>query len=250
MKCRHMFSLQGSWRWGPFTNPDNLIRETDARDPRAGLLLGITEGDSTHKDKWEGGLDGFTTAVTRSETDSRLESKQERETEFYDGWRLYQRVTGGMCLVFSECTFWPLPTGRAIPLLKIEALTKWDTYHLAKWRGEKTWQYMRLEKCPNPTYWIKLVHVILDELCLMFSEHSGKVLSKLRTILFIEYIFNVVKAICNKPWALICLNGCSINVSSKRYHTIHTLHCQKYWHPLLMKGLTTLVISMSTNLYV
>ncbi len=184
MKCRHMFSLQGSWRWGPFTNPDNLIRETDARDPRAGLLLGITEGDSTHKDKWEGGLDGldgFTTAVTRSETDSRLESKQERETEFYDGWRLYQRVTGGMCLVFSECTCWPLPTGHAIPLLKIEALTKWDTYHLAKWRGEKTWQYMRLEKCPNPTYWIKLVHVILDELCLMFSEHSGKVLSKLRT---------------------------------------------------------------------
>ncbi len=29
-----------------------------------------------------------------------------------------------------------------------------------------------------------------------------------------------------------------------------TLYCQKYWHPLLMKGLTTLVISMSANLNV
>ncbi len=29
-----------------------------------------------------------------------------------------------------------------------------------------------------------------------------------------------------------------------------TLYCQKYWHPLLIKGLTTLVISMSTNLNV
>ncbi len=28
----------------------------------------------------------------------------------------------------------------------------------------------------------------------------------------------------------------------------NTLHCQKYWHPLLMTGLNTLVISMSTNL--
>ncbi len=32
--------------------------------------------------------------------------------------------------------------------------------------------------------------------------------------------------------------------------TEYTLYCQKYWHPLLMKGLTTLVISMSTNLNV
>ncbi len=30
----------------------------------------------------------------------------------------------------------------------------------------------------------------------------------------------------------------------------HTLYCQKYWHPLLMKGLTALVISMSTDLNV
>ncbi len=29
-----------------------------------------------------------------------------------------------------------------------------------------------------------------------------------------------------------------------------TRYCQKYWHPLLMKDLTTLVISMSTNLNV
>ncbi len=33
-------------------------------------------------------------------------------------------------------------------------------------------------------------------------------------------------------------------------YVIHTLYCQKYWHPHLMKGLTTLVISMSTNLNV
>ncbi len=30
----------------------------------------------------------------------------------------------------------------------------------------------------------------------------------------------------------------------------YTLYCQKYWHPLIMNGLTTLVISMSTNLNV
>ncbi len=29
-----------------------------------------------------------------------------------------------------------------------------------------------------------------------------------------------------------------------------TIYCKKYWHPLLMKGLTTLVISMSVNLNV
>ncbi len=31
---------------------------------------------------------------------------------------------------------------------------------------------------------------------------------------------------------------------------LNTLYCQKYWHPLLLEGLTTLVISMSTNLNV
>ncbi len=30
----------------------------------------------------------------------------------------------------------------------------------------------------------------------------------------------------------------------------YTLYCQKYWHPLLMKGLTTLVIFMSKHLNV
>ncbi len=32
------------------------------------------------------------------------------------------------------------------------------------------------------------------------------------------------------------------------YMYIYTIYRQKYWHPLLMKGLSTLVISMSTNL--
>ncbi len=34
------------------------------------------------------------------------------------------------------------------------------------------------------------------------------------------------------------------------YNIVYTLYCQNYWHPLLMKGSTILVISKSTNLNV
>ncbi len=50
----------------------------------------------------------------------------------------------------------------------------------------------------------------------------------------------------------------SLNSNTQCSHTVElqnlpcrcTLYCQKYWHPLLMKGLTILAISMSTNLNV
>lgn len=82
----------------------------------AGLFLAIrrgleTAGDTTHKDKWEGGIDGEIKSKKRFTTgcdtiwgwQPTKEKIGARDRVLWLGWRLYQCVTGGMCLFYSEC---------------------------------------------------------------------------------------------------------------------------------------------------
>lgn len=80
----------------------------------------------------------MTPSVADSRQDGDRENRGERRKSFMTGWLRYQRVTGGTCLFFSECTLWPLPTGHSLSSLKIEPLAWWDAYHLTKWTEKST----------------------------------------------------------------------------------------------------------------
>lgn len=164
----------------PFTNLITPSERADAQDSRAGVFLGRAAGDTTHKRKrrrrykleGDGGDKEQEKVYDRLWHHLRLTAdKRENRSaraRFMTEWRHYQRVTDGMCLLFSECTLWPLPTGHALSSLKIEALAWWDTYHLSKWTEKKKlcvalyskqalhpWQYTALVlfgKIPKSSY--------------------------------------------------------------------------------------------------